>query len=132
MRREHPNISIFRRLDPSNLAADPALFAPGFVWHFFNPHLPDIEGDYVGLAGLQAFFETLETLTAGTFQVEPVSVTAVGDELIVTHVKDRMRSNGQPIELDAVVVWRIVHGCIAEAWDIPSVYTEHSPIPQVA
>lgn len=132
MTQEHPNISLFKRLDPGNLDGDPTLFAPGFIWHFFNPHLPDIQGDYVGLTGLKSFFETLDKLTAGTFQVVPISVTAVGDELLVTHVKDRMTWNGQPIELDAVVVWRIVDGCIAEAWDIPSVYTERSQIPQAA
>ena len=30
---------------------------------------------------------------------------------------------GAPIEIDAVVVWRIVGGQIAEAWDIPAVNT---------
>jgi hypothetical protein len=34
---------------------------------------------------------------------------------------------GAPIEIDAVVVWRIVGGQIAEAWDIPAV---HTPRPQ--
>ena len=124
MTQEHSNVSLIKRLDPANLGEDPDLFAPTFVWHFFNSHLPEVQGDYIGVKGLQTFFETLSTITNGTFEVEPISITPIGDELVVTHVKDRMTITGPPIELDAVVVWRIVDGCIAEAWDIPSIYTE--------
>ncbi|PZD70310.1 hypothetical protein C1752_14307 [Acaryochloris thomasi RCC1774] len=129
MLQEHPNVALLKQLDPKDLSRDPNLFAPNFVWHFFNPHLPEVQGDYVGLEGLQYFFETLEAITQGTFEVEPISITPIGDELLVTHVQDRMTLDGRFVALDAVVVWRIVDGCIAEAWDIPSVYTEH---PQTA
>lgn len=127
MTNEHPNISILKRLDPRNLTESANLFAENFVWHFFNSELPDVQGDYAGLKGLETFFEKLEILTDGTFQVEPITITAIGDELVVTHVKDRMTLESRAIELDAVVVWRIVNGFIAEAWDIPSVYTEQLP-----
>ena len=122
---EHSNVSLVKRLDPGNLAESADLFAENFVWHFFNPSLPKVQGDYVGLNGLQTFFVQLGTLTDGSFQVEPISIIACGDELVVTHVKDRMRLEGRSIEIDAVVVWRIVDDRIVEAWDIPSVYTEH-------
>ncbi len=124
MTNEHPNVSILKRLDPRNLTESANLFAENFVWHFFNPELADVQGDYAGLKGLETFFEKLEVLTSGTFQVEPISITAIGDELVVTHVKDRMILENRAIELDAVVVWRIVNGFITEAWDIPSVYSE--------
>ncbi|MEL6320924.1 MAG: nuclear transport factor 2 family protein [Cyanobacteria bacterium J06626_14] len=126
MTYEHPNVSLLKRLDLSNIAGASALFAEDFVWHFFNPHLLDIQGDYVGVKGLQSFFEKLAALTDGTFQVEAIAAIPCGDELVVTHVKDRMLWEGQPSELDAVVVWRIVGHRIAEAWDIPSVYTDHT------
>lgn len=122
----HPNVLLLERFAkrfPHDLVGVEDLLADNFVWHFFNFRLPDVQGDYVGLQGLQAFFGKLAALTEETFQVEPVSVTPVGEELVVTHVKDRMRWEGNPIELDAVVVWRIVEGRIAEAWDIPSLYT---------
>ncbi|MBW2377899.1 MAG: nuclear transport factor 2 family protein [Deltaproteobacteria bacterium] len=112
MTEEHPNISLFKQLDLRNLGEASDLFAEDFVWHYFNSHLPDLEGDYVGLGGLQAFFEKLGGVTGGTFEVEPISITPYGDELVVA-----------PIEIDAVVVWRIVGGQIAEAWDIPAVHT---------
>lgn len=141
MTAEHPNVILMKQLEPNptvdrdNLFAknfvwrffNPQaanLFAADFVWHFVNPKLPSIQGDYVGLKGLQEFFEKLEIVTRGTFQVEPVSATAFGNEIVVTHVKDLMRLEDRAIELDAVVVWRIVNGLVIEAWDIPSIYNE--------
>jgi hypothetical protein len=59
MAKEHPNVSLLKRLDLGNIAGAADLFAEDFVWHFFNPLLPDVQGDYVGLTGLQAFFEKL-------------------------------------------------------------------------
>ena len=123
MTEEHPNISLFKQLDLRNLGEASDLFAEDFVWHYFNFHLPDLEGDYVGLGGLQAFFEKLGGVTGGTFEVEPISITPYGDELVVTHVRNRLVVGGAPIEVDAVVVWRIVGGQIAEAWDIPAAHT---------
>ena len=122
MAQDHQNVSLLKRLDLDNLAAAADLFAEDFVWHFINPNLPDIQGDYVGLEGLQTFFEEIGAVTGGTFRVEPLSVTAMGDELVVAHVRDTLIMQGQSIAIDAVVVWRIVEGRITEAWDIPSVY----------
>ena len=34
-------------------------------------------------------------------------------------------TSNELLEIDAVVVWRIVGGKIAEAWDIPAVHTAH-------
>lgn len=123
MSEEHPNVSLLKRLDLGNLATCSDLFAEDFVWHFFNPRLPDVQGDYVGVAGLQAFFDKLAAGTGGTFAVHPVSVTPYGDELVVAHVRDTMAFGGTTIELDALVVWRIVAGRLAEAWDIPAINT---------
>ena len=127
MSEEHPNVSLLKRLDLRNLEACADLFAADFVWHFFNDRLPDVQGDYVGLAGLKAFFDKLGAGTGGTFAVEPISVTPFGDELVVTHVRDTMTLQGTALEIDAVVVWRIVDGRLAEAWDIPAINTARPP-----
>ena len=121
----HPNVALLSRFDPANLAGIADVLSEDFVWHFFNPSLPEHQGDYVGLTGLQKFFDSLQESFGGTFQVNPVSITPIGDELVVVHVKDAMVWEGNPIEIDAVVVWRIVDGRIAEAWDIPAVHTPH-------
>jgi ketosteroid isomerase-like protein len=57
------------------------------------------------------------------FTVEPISATAHGDELVVTHTKNTMTMEGESFAIHAVVVWRFVEGRIVEAWDFPSAYT---------
>ena len=123
MAAEHPNISLLKRLDLRNLDSCADLFEPEFVWHYFNRVLPEMEGDYRGVGGLKAFFAKLAGDTSGTFRVEPLSVQAYGDELVVAHVRDHMTREGQSISLDALAIWRIVEGRIVEAWDIPAVNT---------
>ncbi|WKN41695.1 nuclear transport factor 2 family protein [Tunicatimonas pelagia] len=123
MNQEHPNIAILNKFNPANVAEASDILAEDAIWHFFNPLLPDVQGDYIGLKGFQEFFERIGGRTDGTFKVNPVSATAIGDELVVVHSKNTMVMEDQPIEIDVVVVWRIVNGKITEAWDIPSVYT---------
>ena len=122
MAEEHPNIALLRSVDLRDVGSAKDAFSEDFVWHFFNPKLPDVQGDYLGLAGLGSFFEKMHGRTGGSFRVEPVSITAIGDELVVTHVKDRMTLDDQDLEVDAVAVWRFVDGRITEGWDIPAVH----------
>ena len=123
MSDEHPNVALIKRLDISDIASAAEVFAEDAVFHYFNPRLPDLQGDYVGLAGIGAFFQKLGSLTAGTFRIEPVSVTPVGNELVVVHTRNSLTLEGQEITTDVVVVWRVVDGRVAEVWDIPSVYS---------
>ena len=120
MNKEHPNIALLKRFDPANVAGTADVFAEDVVFHYFNPLLPDLHGDYVGRAGIQAFFEKLATLTGADFEVNLISVTPVGDELVVVHRKQKMIVDARRIESDVVVVWRI-----AEVWDIPSIHAAH-------
>lgn len=122
----HQNISLLMKFDIQNLDACANIFADNFVWHYFNPKLPDLEGDYRGVEGLKSFFTKLDEITNSSFQSNVVDARAVGDELVVTQVHDRLTVEGGTIESEAVVVWRIVDGKIAEAWDIPSVYNVRS------
>jgi hypothetical protein len=85
--------------------------------------LPELQGDYVGLAGISDFFPKLGALTQGTFKSEPEPANAYGDELVVAHARNTLSAEGQSIATDAIVVRRIVDGRFVEAWDIPSVYT---------
>ncbi|MGB5276694.1 MAG: nuclear transport factor 2 family protein [Gammaproteobacteria bacterium] len=129
MAEEHPNIAVLKRFDPANVAETVDVLAEDVIWHYYNPRLPDLHGDYVGRAGIQTFFEKLRLLAGSAFKINTVSVTAVGDELVVVHRKQVMNLEDHHIESDVVVVWRIVDGRIAEVWDIPSIHA--APTSQV-
>ena len=126
MTEEHPNVALLKRFNPADVAGTADVFAEDVVFHFFNPRLPDMEGDYVGRAEVQAFFDKMARQTNGTFEVKPVSVIPVGDELLVAQTVNTMIMGGRKIEIDVVVVWRIVDGRIAEVWDIPAVHSARS------
>lgn len=125
---QHPNLDLLSRIDHANIAASADIFAEDVVWRFFNPKLPEVQGDYVGLAGVQTFFEKLMARTEGTFEIHPVSATPVGDELVVVTTKNRLTLDNAKIETDVVVVWRFVGGKVVEVWDIPSVYAADQQI----
>lgn len=125
---QHPNLDLLSRIDHANIAASADIFAEDVVWRFFNPKLPEMQGDYVGLAGVQTFFEKLMARTEGTFEIHPVSATPVGDELVVVTTKNRLTLDNAKIETDVVVVWRFVGGKVVEVWDIPSVYAADQQI----
>ena len=72
----------------------------------------------MGLDGIRSFFEAVGKKTRGTFRTEPVSITAVGDELVVTQNRNTLNFQGRSIALDVVVVWRFLDGRIVEVWDI--------------
>ena len=126
MDAKHPNVALIERLDVRDMTAAADVFAKDVVFHYFNPHLPEIQGDYVGLEGVGAFFAKIGAVSRGTFRIHPVSVKPVGDELVVTHTQNTLTLDGKEITTDVVVVWRIVDGRIAEVWDIPSA---HAPRP---
>ena len=123
MDKVHPNLAVMQQFNPANVEASAEVIAEDAVFHYFNPKLPGLQGDYYGRQGFMEFFGKIAHQSDGTFKVTPLSIVPMGDELVVTHVKDTMTLYGQPLEIDAVVVWRIVDGKIKEAWDIPAVYT---------
>ena len=119
----HPNLAVLERLDLGDLDSCEDIFADSFVWHYFNVRLPELAGDYPGIDGLKSFFAKLGDLVDSSFQQQRIDARPVGDELVVTQVCNQMVLDGKTIEIDAVVVWRVVGSEIAEAWDIPAVNT---------
>lgn len=122
----HPNLSVMQALNIHDLDACRSIVADDFVWHYFNPQLPELEGDYHGIDGWKKFFSKLGEICSNSFQRNVLDGRPAGDELVVTHVSNAMKLEGRSIEFDAVVVWRIVDSKIAEAWDIPAVNTVRS------
>jgi len=121
----HPNLVFLQQLTPGDFSGVPDIFAEDVVFHYYNPKLPELQGDYVGQAGVRSFFEKLGAKTKGTFRVNPVSAFAVGDELVVSHTVNTLTLGADDIAIDVVIVWRIVDNRIREIWDIPSVYTKN-------
>ena len=122
----HPNLSLLMKLDLQNLNACKSILADNFVWHYFNPRIPELEDDYRGVEGLKKFFAKLSERSDSSFRVNVIDTRTAGDELVVTQVCNCMNLEGRSIEFDAVVVWRIVNSKVAEAWDIPAVNTIRS------
>ena len=118
MLEDHPNVGLVKRFNPADPAGMADLFAEDVIWHYFNPKLPELQGDYVGPDGIRSFFQRVAEISHGTFRIEPVSIGPVGDELVVVQVRDTLTFKGEPRALDVVVVWRIVDGRVAEVWDI--------------
>ncbi|NNE52166.1 MAG: nuclear transport factor 2 family protein [Sulfitobacter sp.] len=118
MTQDPPSIQVVKQIDLGNLDAKPELFADDVVWHYHNPNLPDVTGDYIGLEGIKAFFRKVAALSKGTFRVDPQSIIPIGNELVFVHVRDILTIDGKKIALDVVVVWRIVDGQVREVWDI--------------
>jgi ketosteroid isomerase-like protein len=102
---------------------DQDLFADDFVFHFFNPRLPELAGDHNGFEGLRSLFERLREGSDSGFENEPHSLTPYGDELVVAYATNTISFAGTVLDVDAVVVWRVFGGRIHEAWDIPAVNT---------
>ena len=111
---------------------DEELFADDFVFHFVNPHLADFNGDHHGYDGFRRFFERLQQESDAGFHNEPHSLTPYGDELVVAYATNTVGFGGTTLDVDAIVVWRIVDGRIDEAWDIPAINTvrPHQSLPE--
>ena len=112
--------------------ADEDLFAEDFVFHFFNPNLPELAGDHHGFDGFRSFFERLGETSDTGFHNEPHSLTPCGDELLVAYATNTVGFGGTMLDVDAVVVWRVVGGRIHEAWDIPAINTVRPHEPESA
>lgn len=123
MNNEHPNISILKQFNPANPSSAAGVLAEDFVWHYINPELPGLEGDYSGLSGLIDFFKKIGGRTSGSFKVNPLATMPLGDNLVITLVEDTMVLDGKPMKIEASVLWCIINGKIKEAWDIPIIHT---------
>ena len=111
----HPNLLILQKLDIQNLDACADIIADNFVWHYYNPKLPQLQGDYKGIEELKGFFEKLGSMTGDSLEVSVVDTRAVGDEIFVIQTFNRLLFGGRTIEFDVVIVWRFVEGKVAEA-----------------
>ena len=111
-----------KKLNIQNLDESRNIIAENFIWHYFNPKIPELHGDYHGFEGFKDFFAKLNKISKGSFKKKVINQHVVGDELVINQTCNSLENEGITIEIDVVVVWRIVDGKIVEGWDIPSVY----------
>ncbi len=77
----HPNLALLSQLDLHNLDACANIFADDFVWHYFNPKLPELEGDYRGVEGLKNFFAKVAEVSSRARPSASGYTRAWGDSL---------------------------------------------------
>ena len=116
------NISLLHKIDIRDLDSCADIFTDNFVFHYYNPKLTELEGDYQGIEELKGFFAKLAEISNDSLNVSVIDTRTVGDELVITQTCNRLSIEGKTMEFDVVVVWRFVEGKISEAWDIPSVF----------
>jgi uncharacterized protein len=130
---EHTRLSVVQRIGAAirsrSLDSVDENFEPDVVWHYVNPLLSALQGDYKGSAGIKKFFEQVAALSGGTFAVEPVFAQAFGQEFVVAHGRVTLTVQGREVSTDAVLVWRFRGDRVAEVWDIPAIHSAsaHSP-----
>jgi uncharacterized protein len=93
-----------------------SLFADDVAFHV--PGRSAISGAHRGRDGVVALFGQLDTLTEGTFELEPQHVVA-GDEFVVALVVSVAEPEGRAYEGRDVHVWRVAEGKLAELWVHP-------------
>lgn len=126
MSAPHPNIALLSSLNLADMTQSADVFAEDAVFHYINPKLPDLEGDYHGFEAICGFFATLGERTGGTFRVNVIDARPVGDELVFVQTRNEMTLDGVPLSIDVALIWRIVDGRIRDVWDIPAVFTDAS------
>jgi ketosteroid isomerase-like protein len=87
------------------------------IWHYHGNN--ENRGDYVGKAAVIQFFVSLASGSGGTFNVEPRTIAAAGDELVVQQIDISMTWDEESVSGVGVIVTRIVDGQVVEIWDIP-------------
>lgn len=101
--------------------AEPGVFADDVVWHFTG-RVPGLASDDRGReALLSEFLGRPMALTGESVPVKALDVRAAGEELVVAHLRISMTVDGTTRAGRDVVVYRVIDGKVAEAFDIPAV-----------
>jgi Pyridoxamine 5'-phosphate oxidase len=111
----------FRQMLDSGFEAETDVIAEDFVWHYVNPHLPDLTGEYEGIKGLRSWFENLQTISGSTFSSTSLETLAIGQEFVTERLQLVLSLGDVQIETDSIIVLKVAGGQIHEGWDIPSV-----------
>ena len=110
----------FSQLLDSDFEDETSVIADDFVWHYVNPQLPDLTGDYQGITGLRKLFKAVQTISGSTFSSTPLETLAVGREFVTERLQLVLSVGDVQIQTDSIVVLKVGAGQVQEGWDIPS------------
>ncbi len=114
----HPNVEFMRRYSAALQAGQAAdalpFYADDLVLHI--PGRSAHAGTFRGQDAVLAYYTRLFRDTEGRFEVLGVDDIIAGDDHAVTLVRWRIQRGDRSIDVDRVVVYRIVEGRIAEIW----------------
>ena len=114
----HPNIELMRRYSAALTAGKAAdalpFFADDLVLHIpgRSPHA----GTFRGKDAVLAYYTRMFRDTEGRFQPLGVDDILASDTHAASLVRWRVERHGRTLEIDRVVIYRIVDGLIAEIW----------------
>jgi ketosteroid isomerase-like protein len=124
---EHPNVVRVRELFRAFSTSDPAeahrivldAFHTDAVWHVLGTHDP-LTGRYPSRTDLiERVFTPMYAATDYTWKVDPLSVVAAGDELVLVNMLESATIGGQTREGHVAVVLRLVDGKVVEGMRLP-------------
>ncbi len=114
----HPNVELLQRYSAALQAGQAAdalpFYAEDLVLHIpgRSPHA----GTFHGQDAVLAYYTRLFRDTNGSLEVLGVDDIIAGDDHAVTLVRWRLRRGDRTLDVDRVVVYRIVDSRIAEVW----------------
>lgn len=114
----HPNIELMRRYSAA-LSAGKAADALPFYAEDLVLHVPGRSphaGTFHGQEAVLAYYTRIFRDTDGQFQPLGVDDILASDSHAACLVRWRVERDGRTLEIDRVVIYRIVDGLIAEIW----------------
>jgi uncharacterized protein len=124
---EHPNVVQVRDLFRAFGSTDPAEahnivldgFHPDAVWHVLGNRDP-LAGRYPNRSDLiERVFLPMYVASGYTWRVEPLSIFAAGDELVLVDMRESATIDGRTHEARVAVVLRLVDGKVVEGMRMP-------------
>jgi uncharacterized protein len=118
---EHPNVTRTREyLDTfarGDLEALRPYFSDDVVWHVAGNHA--LSGDYFGKDELIAYFHEARELSGGTLTLEPSSIMA-NDEHVVVMLRVSGERNGKTLDIEMAEAFTVLpDGTWSEFWAMP-------------
>jgi len=125
---EHPNAALVRRLfdafESRDIATVNEIVAEDAVWHFPGTR-GALAGDHRGREVILRFLAGVGVLTAGTFHLELLDITASDGRAVALFTGSGARPDGRTLHNPTALVITIHDGRITElhefVWDLPHV-----------